>query len=76
MDRKMLGPAENRMVVFQLVNTANADETIILKRSFEKYTHICGLDVTGLKRIYVCNEYHGSTRWRSGGWGVGRFLTC
>ena len=71
-DRKMLLPAENRMVLLQLVDTASADETIILKCSLEKYTHVCGLDVTALKRIHVYNEYHGSFRWRRGG----DFLTC
>lgn len=49
-------------VAFQLVDTASADETIILKWGLEKYTHVCGVDVTGLKRIHVCNEYPSSIR--------------
>ena len=73
-DRKMLPPVENRMVVFQLVNTASADETRILNCSLEKYAYICGFNATGLKIKHVCNEYHGSIMWRR--WGLGRFLTC
>jgi len=45
------------MVVFQLVDTASVEETIILKCGLEKYSHVCVVDVTGLKRIHVCNVY-------------------
>jgi len=57
------------MVVFQLVDTASVDETTNLKCGLEKYTHVCGVDVTGLKRIHVYNVYRVSIRWRRGNGG-------
>jgi hypothetical protein len=47
--RKMLPLVENRMLVVQTIDTASADEMIMLKWSLEKCARVCGLDVTNLK---------------------------